>query len=259
MTLSGENGGAERTPPTLSVVIPMYRESRRLPQSLPGLCQWLARWSETSEILAVDDGSRDGTGDVATRIFAEAQGGKCRTAQVLTHAHNRGKGEAVRTGFRKSRGQWILLSDADQSAPIWEVEKLLRTARDLNAGLVLGSREAPGADVVCVWSRRLLGRLFQKCVIWCGLPRVADSQCGFKLYRRDVAMMLAEKMTESGYAMDLEQILLAIRSGSRVVEVGITWHHVSGGQVHPLRDGLAMLSSVVRLRLRYGPERRGTA
>src|ERR1700722_1394080 len=106
---------------TLSIVIPAYNEERRLPATLDRILAYLERSPiQVSEILVVDDGSRDGTA-----AAVESRGGIVR---LVSNPGNRGKGYAVRNGMLKATGDWILSTDADLSAPIEELGKLIDAA-----------------------------------------------------------------------------------------------------------------------------------
>ena len=128
----------------------------------------------------VDDGSRDATVEVAEAFAGEG-------VRVLRHGRNRGKGAAVKTGVLASRGAEVLLSDADASTPIEELEKL--EARLPEAPLVLGSRAVAGADIRRhqPFYRELMGKTFNLIIRLLGVRGVRDTQCGFKLLDGAVA------------------------------------------------------------------------
>jgi glycosyltransferase involved in cell wall biosynthesis len=127
--------------PHLSVVIPVYNEKNRLPASLEKIDAYLVDQRIDAEILVVDDGSKDGTGALAEEFLARRRG------QVIELGENRGKGAAVRRGVIEARGRWVLMTDADLSAPIEEHRKLAETARDTDADIVIGSRGLASSQV----------------------------------------------------------------------------------------------------------------
>ena len=144
---------------SLSIVIPAYNEESRLPQTLRLVLDWLARGNFSFlEVIVVDDGSRDGTARVVEEF---GQDNKC--LRLVRNPGNHGKGYAVRHGMLEAEGEWILYTDADLSAPIDELEKLCRAAREQNAGIAIGSR-AVDRSLVEVHQpalRELSGRCFQ--------------------------------------------------------------------------------------------------
>ncbi|QOJ00595.1 MAG: glycosyltransferase [Phycisphaeraceae bacterium] len=239
----------------LSVVIPMYREAGRIGATLADAAGWLAGWGEVSELILVDDGSPDGTAGAVEPWVREGARGNLSRVVLLRHGVNRGKGAAVRTGLSAARGSWCLMMDADNSARVREVERLW--AGRVGAVMVCGSRNAAGSRVVTRWTRRAMGRCFHAALRVMGMAMLRDTQCGFKLYRGDLARGVSGLGREDRFAFDLEHVLIARRwwralggEGEGVREVGIEWAHAEGGTVRPVRDGVSMLwrAGVIRWR-----------
>lgn len=235
--------------PHLSVVVPMYREAARIGATLDDLTSWLRAWKHTSEILLIDDCSPDNTVLATQPYLTEAPIGNLRSVRLIQLPANLGKGGAVRRGLAESRGTWTLMMDADNAATIREAEKLLVHATP-RSGIVAGSRAAKGANVHAVAFRALTGFAFRSALALLGMNILRDTQCGFKLYDRRAAHLAATLGRENGYTFDLEHLLLAKRAGLSVLERGITWKHVEGGQVSALSDGLKMLRAATKLRQR---------
>jgi dolichyl-phosphate beta-glucosyltransferase len=231
-------------PCDITVVIPAYNEASRLGPGLRQAIDYLARRGLGYELLVVDDGSRDATVEVAEGFAGEG-------VRVLRHERNRGKGGAVKTGLLASRGDRVLLSDADFSTPIQELEKLER--RLAEAPVVVGSRAVAGAqiDQRQPFYREFMGKTFNRIIHLLGVRGVRDTQCGFKLLRGDVARQLASELTIDGFAYDVELVWLARRAGYRVEEVGVVWANSPDSRVDPVRSSLSMLRDVVLMRLRH--------
>jgi len=229
--------------PELSVVIPAYNEAERLGPSLDRALEYLERRGGSFEVLVVDDGSSDATGQVAAAYAA-------RNVRLLAHPRNRGKGAALRTGVVATRGDRVLVSDADFSTPIEELPKLERRLAD--ADLVLGSRAAPGADVRerQPLYRELMGKTFNLLIRILGVRGLRDTQCGFKLMRGEIDRELFAEMEIDGFAYDVEMVWLARQHGYRVVEVGVVWVNSAASKVDPIRSSLAMFRDVIALRRR---------
>jgi dolichyl-phosphate beta-glucosyltransferase len=227
----------------LSIVIPAYNEEARLGPTLRRVVDYLAARHLPGEVLVVDDGSSDRTADVASGFAAEG-------VRLLRHDRNRGKGAAVRTGVEASGGRRVLISDADLSTPVEELEKLeLHLA---TADLVLGSRALQrGARLAQRQPlyRELMGKTFNLIIRLLGVRGIYDTQCGFKLLRGDVARELFAGMTLEGFAYDVELVLAARRAGYRVAEVGVVWSNSPASTVDPVRSSFEMLRDVVKLRL----------
>jgi dolichyl-phosphate beta-glucosyltransferase len=228
----------------ISVVIPAYNEAQRLGLSLQQAVEYLRARGRPYELLVVDDGSRDATAEVAERFAADG-------VRVIRHGRNRGKGAAVKTGVLASRGAKVLLSDADLSTPIAEVEKLERRLEEFP--VVLGSRAVSGADIrerQPIY-RELMGKTFNRIIRLLGVRGISDTQCGFKLLRGEVARGLCADLTIEGFAYDVELVRLAQQRGHPVAEVGVVWTNSPDSRVDPLRSSLAMLRDVILIRLRH--------
>jgi dolichyl-phosphate beta-glucosyltransferase len=235
--------------PEVSIVIPMYREARRIGPTLNAVASYVRRSGRAVELVLVDDGSDDATVETARGIVSGFEPGTFAGVVIKLHGVNRGKGAAIRTGLEASSGAWVLCMDADGSCPVDEVEKLL--AADRRAGMMAGSRGMPDSDVEAVANRKVAGIAFRVCLTALGMNLLRDTQCGFKLYRRDAADLVVKQGREDGYTFDLEHLLILRRAGLAVREVGVKWKHVDGGQVRPVRDGMRMLGAAVKLRARF--------
>ena len=229
--------------PRLSIVIPAYNEQRRLAETLPGVLAWCQRQSEDCEILVVDDGSTDGTASVAKELLSGACG------RVLVSSRNFGKGHAVRTGMLAALGDEILFSDADWSSPITELAKL-RAALAEGADIAIGSRAVPGRTLGRRQprSRELLGKAFNLVVQLLAVRGIKDTQCGFKLFRRDCARQVFGRVRHDGFVFDVEALFLARRLGFTITEVAVHWSHSDDTRVQVGADGLRMVRDVLRLR-----------
>jgi len=235
-------------PVAITVVVPAYNEERRLLPTLERLEEWFTTWGRTYEVIVVDDGSRDGTVRVAEGFAASRP-----AFRVLPLGANRGKGAAVREGFRASRGDLVLFTDADLSTPIEELVRM-KAALEQGADFVLASRSAADSNLEIhqAWYRERMGKAFNRFVrLASGIP-IRDTQCGFKLLRGDDARALAAEMRENGFSFDVELVLLASRRGLRLREVGVTWRNDPGTRVRAIRDSLRMLWSLLGIVRRTG-------
>ncbi len=233
------------TPLELSVVIPAYNEEGRLGPGLRRALDYLARRGDPYELLVIDDGSRDGTARVADDFAGEG-------VRVVRHQRNRGKGAAVRTGLLASRGRKVLVTDADFSTPIEEVEKLERYLVD-GTPLVIGSRGLTDSQIGQrqPFYREMMGRTFNRLIRICGVRGIRDTQCGFKLARGEEGRALAAELKIAGFAYDVELIWLARRRGYKVAEVGVVWINSPDSRVDPIRSSFSMLRDIVTMRLRH--------
>lgn len=229
------------SPPQLSVVIPAFNEAARLPATLVRIKEYLEQTSLSHEILVVDDGSRDDTA-------ACAQAALPGSVRVLSNEKNRGKGFAVRRGMLEARGARRLMSDADLSTPIEELERLMRKM-DEGFDVVIASRALPGANVVVrqPFFRENVGRLFNVLVQALLLPGLHDTQCGFKLWGAAAAGEGFSRARLDGFSFDVEVLYLARRSGRRIAEVPVTWRNDAASRVTLMR-GCAAFLDLLRIR-----------
>jgi dolichyl-phosphate beta-glucosyltransferase len=229
---------------TLSIVIPAYNEEQRLPATLDRILAYLEISPiPVDEILVVDDGSRDGTA-----ALVEKRGGIVR---LVSNPGNRGKGYAVRNGMLAAKGDWILSTDADLSAPIEELGKLIAAAQREKAVVAIGSR-ALDRKLVKVHQpmmREFSGRAFNVVMrMVTGLP-FRDTQCGFKLFHRDAAKNIFPRQIEDGFSFDVEDLVIAQLLGLRAIEVPVEWSNVEGTKVS-LTQGMKSFADLVKIRSR---------
>ncbi len=179
----------------------------------------------------------------------EAAGGDPRV-RVLSLPHG-GKGWAVRHGMLAATGEFRLLSDADLSVPIEQVQRLL-PPQAVDVAVAVGSREAPGAARYGEPGRRhLMGRVFNSITRCLAAPGIADTQCGFKCFTAESASLLFGRATMNGFSYDVEILHLARRLGLTIAEIGVDWHYREHSKVRPLRDAFSMTLDLLRIRWRH--------
>jgi dolichyl-phosphate beta-glucosyltransferase len=229
----------------LSIVIPAYNEARRLGPTLEGIIAYLegdgANWRPT-EILVVDDGSHDGT----KAVVGETTAPDGIEINCLVHPENRGKGAAVRTGFSASKGELILLCDADLATPIAELDRLAPAA---TGGMVIGSRAVDRSRIEQAqpWYRDLMGRTFNLAVRLLAVSGIHDTQCGFKLVDGGLGRRLAAVQQIDGFAYDVELLTLCRAWGDEVTEIPVRWRHVEESRVQPVAHSMEMLGDLLRV------------
>ena len=215
--------------------MPAYNEAERLPATLTKLADY-CREHGSADLLVVDDGSRDRTAAVVEE-FAETHG----FVRLLRNPGNRGKGYSVRHGMLEAVGDWVLFSDADLSSPIEEAAKLFMAVERDKAVVAIGSR-ALDRSLVGVhqaplreWSGRLFNLIMR---LVTGLP-FRDTQCGFKLYRREAARAIFARQRLEGFGFDVEDLFIARKLKLRAVEVPVRWNNVEGTKVGALSGARA--------------------
>lgn len=232
---------------SLSIVIPAFNEAARLGETLRTVFEYLNEHNPESEVIVVDDGSSDGTADVAEESFALA--GSVATEAIRVRP-NRGKGYVVRQGLLAARAPIALFTDADLSTPITETPKLVNPIERGEFDLTFGSR-ALDRTLIGVhqpWRREQGGRVFNLIVrLSTGLP-FWDTQCGFKAFRLSVCRPLLEAATIDRFGFDVELIFLAYLAELSLREIPVRWNHNEGSKVSVARDSWRMFNEVRLIR-----------
>ncbi|GAB4427513.1 MAG: glycosyltransferase family 2 protein [Anaerolineae bacterium] len=228
--------------PYLSIVIPAYNEEARLPGSLQAIVTFVQAQPYRVEVLVVDNNSTDNT----SAIIADFAGRYGFVRGIFEGTQ--GKGAAVRTGMLTAQGTYRFICDADLSMPIEQIERFL-PPQLTGYDIAIASREVQGAVRYNEpWHRHVMGRVFNTIVRLVAIPGLQDTQCGFKMFRGEVAEKLFPLQTMNGWSFDVEILYAARRWGFRIVEVPIDWYYSDRTRIHPLRDSVNMFVEVLRIR-----------
>lgn len=231
--------------PRLSLVIPAYNEGDddRLPLSLKHVTAFVEAQNYPIEVIIVNNNSTDDT-----LAIAQAAAERHPYITVLTETVQ-GKGAAVRTGMMQAQGDFLFICDADFSMPIEEVPKFLPPL-EKDTHIAIASREAPGSRRIGEPEiRHIMGRVFNFIVKVVAVRGLNDTQCGFKCFRRDVALELFPLQTINGWSFDVELLFIAQRRGFRIDEIPITWYYKDHSKIKPLRDSLNMFLETLKIRM----------
>jgi glycosyltransferase involved in cell wall biosynthesis len=233
--------------PPISVVIPAFNEAVRIGDTLAVTTSYLEKESPTSEVIVVNDGSLDSTGEVIRKVSAVPSS---VAVKLLENFPNRGKGAAVRTGLSSATKPFGVFFDADLSTPIDELPKIVEPIARGEVDIAFGSR---ALDRKLIgnrqpWRREQGGRVFNLVVrVATGLP-FWDTQCGFKAFRMEACRPIIETARIIGFGFDVELLLLAQRAGLRLREIPVRWNHHEGSKIRFVHDSMRMLREVVSLR-----------
>lgn len=230
--------------PQYSIVIPAFNEQARIGATLERVmeCVEARRWA--AEVLVVNDGSRDETAAIVSEMAA-----RFPRLRLIENYGNRGKGYSVRNGILQARGAIVMFTDADLSAPIEEAERLFAAIAE-GADVAIGSRWLDRSRQTL--QQPIYRRFFGRCFNWLtrlvmNLP-LADTQCGFKAFRRDAARMIFIRQRIERWGFDPEILYIALRLGLRVKEVAVTWGHDDRSRISYMKDGMKMLEDLLRVR-----------
>lgn len=237
----------------LSVVVPAYKETKRLPPMLDSTLEYLKTTKLTWEVIVVDDGSNDGTSEVALGYSKREGADKVR---VLKLTKNRGKGGAVRMGMLSTRGAYLLMADADNATRFSDFASLhakLKAIEVNGHGAAIGSRAHLEEESIATRSlfRTILMIGFHVLVSVCCGSVVKDTQCGFKLFTRKTGLTLFSSLHIDRWAFDVELLYVAQRLGVPIVEVAVNWQEIDGSKLDPLWSSIQMARDLVRIRAKY--------
>ena len=230
--------------PQLSIVIPAYNESARIPGTLQSVLACIRKRRWDAEVIVVNDGSSDSTAQLVQEIARDAP-----ELRILENPGNRGKGYSVRNGVLHALGDVVMFTDSDLSAPIEEAERLF-AAIDAGADIAIGSRwlERGRQTHRQPLYRQIFGRCFNTvCRMVMRLP-FADTQCGFKAFTRAAAQTVFQLQTIERWGFDPEILFIALKRGFVVKEVPVSWAHDERSRISYLRDGLQMLKELAIVR-----------
>ena len=224
--------------PYISIVVPAYNEALRIGPSIEDILGFINARQLAAEVILVDDGSVDDTSKIASTF----------PLRIIRNDSNRGKGYSVQRGVLEAKGSWVLFTDADLSAPIEELDRLLEVGED-GADVVIGSRAVDRSKIGVHQSRfREVGGIFYNLMVRLILGlAIQDTQCGFKLFPGDLARDLAAVRRLDGFAFDVELLVIARLWGYPVHEVGVRWRHIEASRVLAGRHSAQMLRDLLRL------------
>ena len=242
-----------------SIIIPAYNEADKITTSLTQVISYMRTFSNSFEVIVVDDGSKDNTAEIVEKYL---ESNSFPEIKLIKNPH-KGKGPSVWTGVMNAEGEYIYTADADLSTPMTELKKLSIWIKDHNFDIVIASREGAGAQRIDEpFYRHLLGRVFNYVVQIFALPGIKDSQCGFKLFKKEAAKKVFKKLkiygemaktTDKAFlgAWDVEVLYLARKLGYKIKEIPVMWVYVKTTRLNPFKDSLKMLFDVMRVRINY--------
>ncbi|MFI5381595.1 MAG: glycosyltransferase [Tepidisphaerales bacterium] len=218
----------------LSIVIPAYNEARKVARDIAAASEFLAGNNLSGEIIIASDGSTDDTADVAEKTPAAGD----IPVVVLRLAHG-GKGSALRQGMVQSRGQYAMFADSGVCVPFADALRGLALLQAGECDIANGSRRLPASVINRPQNfyRRTLSRAFRWTTLrYMGLPgHLTDTQCGFKLYKGEVARELYGQCKTDGFMFDMEILMRAVIRNYRIREFPVDWTWDTDSRLKPMR------------------------
>ncbi|MHC1579597.1 MAG: dolichyl-phosphate beta-glucosyltransferase [Candidatus Alkanophagales archaeon] len=239
-----EGGGeGRRNACEVSVVLPAYNEAERLEAAVDAVEKKLRELGVSFEIIIAEDGSTDGTYEIARRIASS------RSSVRLLHSDRRlGRGGALKRAFRLAGGETLAYLDVDLATDLEHLGELINSVRLEGYDVATGSRLLPGSDAARTLKRKLMSVTFNFLVRRLLRSEVRDHQCGFKAFKRSSLMEILDEVKDEHWFWDTEVLVRAQRRGLRVKEFPVRWRESGSSKVETLKDAKNMLLCILRLR-----------
>ena len=232
-------------PERISVIVPCFNEERTIYQNIKKIFRYLETNFESFEIIAVNDGSTDETMRELKKIQDKIP------LAIINNYVNEGKGKAVRDGILQSNGEIVMFLDADLAIPIEELSRFIAKIND-GHDIVIASRFVPGIIISqkVLWHRKIMEKIFRIIrIIILNNFKVKDTQCGFKVFRRNAAIKIFSFMTTKRFAFDAEIIFLAGKFRYKIKELPITLQNPIKSHIRIVRDSVNMLLDLIKIKL----------
>jgi len=232
-------------PESISVVLPAYNESGCIEETVSSISTYLGRKFADFEIIIVDDGSSDNTFFLASQASK-----KMLNLKVLKNPTSRGKGYSVKKGMLAANFDYVLFSDADLSTPIEELEACMNHF-DNGADIVIGSRALKASQIVKRqgFLRMNMGKTFNFLVQLFLFRGIKDTQCGFKIFKKDAAKYLFRAQRLDGFCFDVEILHIARKKGYVIKEHPVKWVNREDSRVSMVKDSVKMFMDIFRIKL----------
>jgi len=232
----------------LSIVVPAYEESKKIARDVEEAAAFLESHHFAGEIIVVDDGSKDNTAEVARNVTVPPG----VELKVVGNEAHRGKGRAVRKGIEQSTGEYVMFADSGCCVPYEDTLRGMDLLKSDECDIAHGSRKMRGCHIEKPQSlyRRICSKMFHWLVIHdMKIPaEFTDTQCGFKIYKGDVARHLYGECITDGFTFDIEIIMRAQREGYRIKEFPIDWTCDRDSRLSPTRSSWSVLSELLTIR-----------
>ncbi len=228
----------------LSVIVPAYKEEKRIVKTLKEIDKYLSKQTYAYEIIVVNDGSPDRTAEVVRKVIPEI-----KNLRIINNKTNHGKGYVVRQGLLEAKGKYRVFTDADNSTSIDQIEKMWPEFQN-GYEVVIGSRDIKGAVITVpqTWWRIMLGNIFNLIVqIISGLFGIWDTQCGFKGFTKKAVEDIFPKCKINRFAFDVEVLVLVKKLGYKIKEIPVVWINDQASTVG-FKSMVKMLIEVFQIR-----------
>ena len=226
----------------ISLIIPAYNEEKRIEKSLIEIIDYCKKNFEKYEIIVVDDCSKDKTNDIVTKY-------KDSNLKILKNVVNKGKGYSVKRGILEAKYPLVLFTDSDLATPIEELKKFIEYIGQ-GYDIVIASRNLKESNIQVKQPkyRQIMGKTFPLLVNILALSEFKDTQCGFKLFKTDLAKKIVSLQTFERFSFDVEILFIAKKMGYKIREAPVNWIDKEGSTLNPINDTFKMFIDLFKIR-----------
>lgn len=237
---------------SLTIILPLYNEEKRLKESFKKISKFLANNRiKIKELIFVDDGSTDNSSEII-KEYIKRNNLKNKNLKLIKYKKNKGKGNAIKVGVKNSTGKWVLTSDIDFSVSLFEIINWQKKGYIENKYKVyFGSRSHKKSIVKSKLHRKIIGNLLRLIISFMLNIKLKDTQCGYKLYSRNIAKYVFSKMQSLKFEHDIEIVLILKKKKINIKELPVTWLHVPQSKVNLISDSIKVFKSIFILKKKY--------
>lgn len=236
----------------ISIVIPVYNERNKIAGDIKSASEFLASQTFTGEIIVVNDGSSDGTADYARKATVKDSTG----LKIIDYKPHKGKGYAVKQGILETAADYVVFIDSGNCVPYSNILRGINLIRDGKCDISHGSRYLSDSRIIRPkkWYRGLSSYIFRRCIdFFMNIPyQLTDTQCGLKIYRKEIAHALYNECSTDGFLFDIEIILRAHKKGYRILEFPIDWSSDPDSRLSFFKTLFTIFPEIRRLRKNLG-------
>ena len=238
---------------SLSIIFPLYNEEQRLQTSFNHILNFIKKKPAFKiEIIFVDDGSDDNSYELINRFVKNSSKNNKIKFKIIKSKKNLGKGSALKLGIKKAKYDWILTTDMDMSVSLFQISNWL-TKKFINKKhlVYFGSRTHKKSIVKKNFFRNILGDIMRFLVSSILNIKIRDTQCGYKLYKKNVAKIIFSRLRNYGFDHDLELVLLLKSKRIKIIELPVKWKHKHNSRLNIFWDPIKMFIGILVIRFRY--------
>tara|TARA_B100000035_G_C20989028_1_gene549306 strand:- start:283 stop:1011 length:729 start_codon:yes stop_codon:yes gene_type:complete len=234
---------------SISIIFPCYNEAERLKHTFKDIEKFQKKKIFNNfEIIFINDGSSDNTLEIL-KNYKNKNTKMQRKMKIVSYQQNKGKGYALKKGVKIARFDWILTLDADISVSITQLNNWIKHRQiKREASIYFGSRNLKGSNIKFKMYRKLVGLIFIKIIKIFFNIDLLDTQCGFKLYKKDIAKKLFANLKMLDFTHDIEIVLISKKKGFRIMELPVNWIHKKGSKISIFKDSFEMFVSLIKMK-----------